>query len=424
MTDRILVRINRSRGGRGLFRESVFVGGKRTSPIKRGGSTSVSVNKQRVIFLQGEGSVRNNAVIFPSSEDEIALDIRLAGGLKTGFSTVFLPEGSDIPYPSVSFDRLFSGLEGNGTLNEAQRKLALLAFVMEAFDAEEILRSKHAGELVGTLKELGASQYAATLERVIAAQFSGFNIPIEGGEHDESMAERFGKAEIAICEADENGRLTEELARAAANYISSHYNELFTEEDVYRFDGSRDPRRFGAERSVPKRDRPKRRPDKKRIFKLALAAVIFLAVECGLFFLWRYSAYYPARAALPENTCTVTLGQPAIELEKGLGPHESDKIRFISGDETYTMVWSNKPARLGRDSGEFVKELEKEPFLTLAVRNGKTVCAVSGAEKTYMSIEDFNGYQRTQSNIGTALLAFFALLAAAAFAGAVFVIRH
>lgn len=407
--DRIRINIKRKRGFAGsLFRQSFFVGGKLSPAIKNGGSGSVSVRSQRVLFIQHWGSIRNNAVIFTSGEDEIGLNIRAVGSIKKGFRTVFCPEGSDKPYPSVSFDRLFSGLEGQGTLNAEQRKLALLAFVMESFDSEEILRSEHVKEIIPTLKELGAANYVATLNRAIASQFQGFVLPITGGEEDEEMAEKFRKAEEIMTEADENDRLSEELARAAANHIAAHYGELFTSEDVYYFDGD-DDRVFGDSPAPKEREYPKPKPNKKQILKRVLAVLIFIAVECGVIAMWRFSAYYPARAALPENTHTVTAVKPAMELIEGLGKYTSDKIRFTFDGKTYTLDRGNVPSSVGRAS-ELMAKLENESSITLVIRDDNSVCAVSGEEKTYLSVEDFNAYQRKQSVAGTVILSIIAFI--------------
>ncbi len=410
--DRIRINIKRKRGFAGsLFRQSFFVGGKLSPAIKNGGSGSVSVRTQRVLFIQHWGSIKNNAVVFTSGEDEIDIAIRAVGSIKKGVRTVFCPEGSDKPYPSVSFDRLLSGLAGQGALNAEQRKLALLAFVMESFDSEEILRSEHVYEIIPTLKELGATSYASTLERAIASQFSCFALPITGGEDDEDMAEKFRKAEEIMTDADENDRLSEELARAAANHIAAHYNELFTSEDVYYFDGGDDDRVFGNSPAPKDRERPKPKPkpSKKQIMKLVLAVLIFIAVECGLFAMWRFGAYYPARAALPENTYTVTVVKPTMKLVEGLGAHDSDKIRFTFDGETYTLDRGNVPSSVGRAS-ELMSELENESSITLVIRDDNSVCAVSGEEKTYLSVEDFNAYQRKQSVAGTVILSIIALI--------------
>ena len=410
--DRIRINIKRKCGFAGsLFRQSFFVGGKLSPAIKNGGSGSVSVRTQRVLFIQHWGSIKNNAVVFTSGEDKINLDIRTVGNIKKGFRTVFCPEGSEKPYPSVSFDRLFSGLAGQGTLNAEQRKLALLAFVMESFDSEEILRSEHVYEIIPTLKELGATSYASTLERAIASQFSGFALPITGGEDDEDMAEKFRKAEEIMTDADENDRLSEELARAAANHIAAHYNELFTIEDVFYFDGGDDDRVFGDSPAPKDRERPKPKPkpNKKQILKRVLAVLIFIAVECGVIAMWRFSAYYPARAALPENTYTVTVVKPTMKLVEGLGAHDSDKIRFTFDGETYTFDRGNVPSSVGRAS-ELMSELENESSITLVISDDNSVCAVSGEEKTYLSVEDFNAYQKKQSVIGTVVLSIIALI--------------
>lgn len=408
--DRIRININRKRSFTGsLFRQSFFVGGKLSPAIKSGGSGSVSVKKERVLFIQHWGSIRNNVVIFTSGEDEIDIAIRAVGSIKKGVRTVFYPEGSDKPYPSVSFDRLLSGLAGKGTLNAEQRKLALLSFVMEAFDSEEILRSEHIKEIIPTLKELGATLYASTLERAIGSQFSGFALPITGCEDDENMAEKFRKAEEIMSDADENDRLSEELARAAANHIAAHYNELFTSEDVYYFDGNDDDRVFGDSPAPKDRERPKPKPNKKQIIKLVLAVLIFIAVECGVFAMWRFGAYYPARAALPENTYTVTVVKPTMKLVEGLGAHDSDKIRFTFDGETYTLDRGNVPSSVGR-ALELMSELENESSITLVIRDDNSVCAVSGEKKNYLSVEDFNAYQKKQSVIGTVVLSIIALI--------------
>ena len=408
--DRIRINIRRKRGFAGaMFRQSFFVGGKLSPAIKNGGSGNVSVNRERVLFIQHWGSIRNNAVIFTSGEDEIGLDIRAVGSIKKGFRTVFCREGSDKPYPSVNFDRLFSGLAGQGTLNAEQRKLALLAFVMEGFDCEEILRSEHVNEIILTLKELGAANYVATLNRAIASQFQGFVLPITGGEDDEDMAEKFQKAEEIMTDADENDRLSEELARAAANHIATHYGELFTSEDVYYFDGGDDDRVFGNS-PVPKdREYPNPKPSKKQIMKLVLAVLIFIAVECGVFAMWRFGSYYPARAALPENTYTVTVVKPTMKLVEGLGAHDSDKIRFTFDGKTYTLDRGNVPSSVGRAS-ELMAKLENEPSLTLVIKDEGKVCAVSGGEQSYLSVEEFNSYQRKQSVAGTVILSIIAFI--------------
>lgn len=424
--ERIRININRQRAFSGcLVRENVFVGGKRSPDLKNGKSAGMSVKSERVIFVQYPGVIRNNAVIFTSGEEEIGLRVRFCHNIGNGYKTVFLPEGSDVPFYSVSFDRLFEGLDGGRPMNDAQRKLALLAFVSEADDTEEILRSKHAGEVVGALKELGASLYASSLERVIAALFPDRPLPIEGGEEDEDMAEKFRKAEETIMDADENGRLTEELARAAANHISAHFDELFTAEDLYCYDGSFDRRRGAAEKPSVKHSAPKRRLGKKQIMELALAAVIFLVVACGLLFFWRNGVYYPVRAALPDNSHTVTVEPLQIRRQSAAEwPGGSSYINIYCADgESYSVDWGNVPNN-GMSAEEFISALEKERSLTLVVRDGNTVCAVSGEEAVYISVEDFNRYQKKQSTMGSVLVSVMSLFAALGFAGAAFVIKH
>ena len=406
--DLIRFKINRKRSFPGcLIRESVFIGGKRSSAVKNGGSTGVSVKRERVIFVQSEESVRNNALVFTSGEDEFGLDFRLVGGFKHGVRSVFCPEGSETPLLSVRFDRLIAGLEGS-SLNGPQRDMALLVCVMEAFDAEELLRSPHAPEYAGMLKRLGASLYASTFERVLAAQFSGFTLPIEGGEGDAELNERFSRAEYSLMEADENERLTEELARAAANHISAHYNELFTEQDLYRFEGGFDPiAPSGGEK--PKKDAPKRKPSGKRIIRHIIVALIFMALEFGLFMLWRYSAYYPERAALENNSCAVTVVSPEIGIKWSSGKSNTTRILVKSEGETYELLWSNTP-RIGMDPEAFAEKLKEEPALTLTVKGGKEICAVSGESETYLSVESFNEYQKKQAVMGTVVISVIAFL--------------
>ena len=158
-------------------------------------------------------------------------------------------------------------------------------------------------------------------------------------------------------------------------------------------------------------------------FKLALAIVIFLAVECGLFAFWRFGAYYPARAALLNNSHTVTVSSPIIEIERGLGKNESHKIHITSDGMTYTLDWSNTPRSAGLDPEEFAARLEAESWLTLTVKENNRVCAVQGETETYLSVEDFNSYQKKQSVTGTVLLVVIELIVVIGFAGAIFVIR-
>ncbi len=420
--DKLKIKINRKRSFSGfLLPLNILVGGKASPALKNGGSAELAVKRERVIFVEDQFSITNNAVIFTSFEDEIGLDVRLTGSTRKGYRFVFCPEGSKTPYPSLSFDRLLEGLEGERSINEAQRKLALLVFLQEAFDIEEVLRSKHVNELIEALKDLGATLYASTLERIIAANFSGFPLPIEGGEDDEEMKERFEKAEEMQLDADDDYRLTEELARAAANHISAHYSELFTDDDLYYFDGSEDLRGEGSKQKLHMK-KGKTEPDKKRVPKLILAVLIFIAVECVMLGLWRHGAYYPARAALENNSYSVTLKAPLIELEKGYGKYEGDKIHITSGGETYTLDWSNKPRAAERLAKELVSEIEKEETLTLVVKDGGGVCAVYGEKETYLSVEDFNRYQKVQSIIGTVLLVIFELIAVFVFAVALLIL--
>ena len=170
-------------------------------------------------------------------------------------------------------------------------------------------------------------------------------------------------------------------------------------------------------------DRIRIRINRKRSLKLALAIVVFLAVECVMFAFWRFGAYYPARAALPENSHTVTIVRPTLEFVKGYGVHDSDKIRFTFDGETYTLDRGNVPSSVPRAS-ELISELENELSLTLVVKDdNNSVCAVSGEEKTYLSVEDFNAYQKAQSVTGTVLLAISELIVIIGFAGAIFLIR-
>ena len=158
-------------------------------------------------------------------------------------------------------------------------------------------------------------------------------------------------------------------------------------------------------------------------FKLALAIVIFLAVEGGLFAFWRFGAYYPARAALLNNSHTVTVSSPTIEIERGLGKNESHKIHITSDSMTYTLDWGNTPRSVGLDPEELAARLETESSLTLTVKENNRICAVQGEAETYLSVDDFNSYHKKQSVTGTALLVVIELIVVIGFAGAIFVIR-
>lgn len=158
-------------------------------------------------------------------------------------------------------------------------------------------------------------------------------------------------------------------------------------------------------------------------FKLALTIVIILAVECGLFVLWRFGAYYPARAALLNNSHTVTVSSPIIEIERGLGKNESHKIHITSDSMTYTLDWSNTPRSVGLDPEEFAARLETESSLALTVKENNRICAIQGETETYLSVEDFNSYQKKQSVTGTVLLVVIELIVVIGFAGAIFAIR-
>ena len=98
-----------------------------------------------------------------------------------------------------------------------------------------------------------------------------------------------------------------------------------------------------------------------------------------------------------------------MKLVEGLGAHDSDKIRFTFDGETYTLDRGNVPSSVGRAS-ELMSELENESSITLVIRDDNSVCAVSGEEKTYLSVEDFNAYQKKQSVIGTVVLSIIALI--------------
>jgi hypothetical protein len=99
-----------------------------------------------------------------------------------------------------------------------------------------------------------------------------------------------------------------------------------------------------------------------------------------------------------------------MKLVEGLGAHDSDKIRFTFDGETYTLDRGNVPSSVGRAS-ELMSELENETSITLVIRDDNRVCAVSGEEKTYLSVEDFNAYQKKQSVTGTVVLAIAAFIA-------------
>ena len=72
---------------------------------------------------------------------------------------------------------------------------------------------------------------------------------------------------------------------------------------------------------------------------------------------------------------------------------------------------------------EFIEAVEKELTLTLVVKGEEQVCAVAGEETTYIGVEQFNRYQKTQSVIGTILIVFFALIALITYAGVMLAIR-
>ncbi|MBR5947021.1 MAG: hypothetical protein IKZ82_00040, partial [Clostridia bacterium] len=191
--------------------------------MKNGGSCTERVRREDVIFVQSEGNIKSNALIFPGGESEFALSFRFIGSFYGGYRTVFTDAATGEPLPSLSFDRLLNGLESGAELTAPELELALLIFTMEAFDLEELLRSKHSPALVNALKSVGAVHYAAKLDGIINEQLGGYALPITGGENDEALKERFREAETVIVNADANSALTDELQRAAANHISAHF---------------------------------------------------------------------------------------------------------------------------------------------------------------------------------------------------------
>ena len=403
--DSIRIKIKRIRAFSGfLFPRFLSVDGKPVNGIKNGGTWEISAKRSGVIFIADEGSVLNNAVIFPNDCSEISLDMRVTGNLMKGYRGVFYPEGSSTPCRSVSFERLLTAIDGDGPLTELQRRFAVLVRFIEAFDLEEVLRSSYAPELIVALKSLGANLCASTLERIINTEFRDFVLPIEGGEADESLRERFANAENMQLDADANGRLTEELHRACANCISAHFNELFSEGDLYYYD----KRNANAVKNTGSAHRSGTKWTRARIGKLLKAVLIVILLEGAIVCLWRYGAYYPSRAALENNSVIVTVQDPHVELDSGTA-NGNYRIYIQDDNEKYTLFWSNTP-RLDMSAREFAEAIGEEPELELTVKDDGSVCAVSGQDRTYLSVEAFNKYQRTQCTIGTVLCAVFGLI--------------
>lgn len=398
----LTVRINRikSLSGR-LYSRRVVIGGKPSAMMKNGGNCIERVRREDVIFVQIDGDIKSNALLFPGKESELAIDFRLIGNFYSGYCTVFSDPVSGGPLPSLSFDRLMKGLE-NGTLSKTERRLALLIFTMEAFDLEELLRSKHSPELVSALKGIGAVHYAAKLNGIIDEQLRGYALPVTGGENDEALKERFREAETVMLNADTNSALTDELQRAAASYIGAHFAELFADEDfVFGCPAPPEPMKTAVKADLKKLMRKKH-----FVKKLLIYASVLLAFWGALFLFWKTSAAYSSRAALENNSRTVIITAPRIfRREYTL----SRRIHIASADKEYVFNWSVK-LRIGMSIDELAEALEKERELTLVVQGEDTVCAISGENTEYLSVEAYNAYQRTQSTIGTVLLLIFALM--------------
>lgn len=398
----LTVRINRIKSPSGrLYSRRVVIGGKPSAMMKNDGSCVERVRREDVIFVQIDGDIKSNALLFPEQSSELAVDFRLLGNFYSGYCAVFSNAVTGEPIPSLNFDRLSSGLE-NGTLSETERRLALLIFTMEAFDLEELLRSKHSPELVSALKGVGAVHYAAKLSSIINEQLRGYALPVTGGENDEALKERFREAETVMLNADANSALTDELQRAAASYIGAHFAELFTDDDL-SFGCSAPPEPM---KTAVKADIKKLMRKKHFVKKLLIYASVLLAFWGALFLFWKVSAAYPSRAALESNSHAVTITAPRIFRHEYT---RSRRIYIASADEEYIFYWSNKP-RIGMSIDELAEALEKERELTLVVQGEDTVCAISGENTEYLSVEAYNAYQRTQSTIGTVLLLIFALM--------------
>ncbi len=398
----LTVRINRIKSPSGrLYSRRVVIGGKPSAMMKNGGNCIERVRREDVIFVQIDGDIKSNALLFPGKESELAIDFRLIGNFYSGYCTFFSDPVSGGPLPSLSFDRLMKGIE-NGTLSETERRLALLIFTMEAFDLEELLRSKHSPELVSALKGIGAVHYAAKLNGIIDEQLRGYALPVTGGENDEALKERFCEAETVMLNADTNSALTDELQRAAASYIGAHFAELFTDEDfVFGCPASPEPMKTAVKADLKKLMRKKH-----FVKKLLIYAAILLAFWGALFLFWKTSAAYPSRAALESNSRAVTITAPRISLREYTT--RSRRLHIASADEEYFFCWSNTP-RIGMSIDELAEALEKESALMLVVQGEDTVCAISGENTEYLSVEAYNAYQRTQSTIGTVLILVFAL---------------
>ena len=399
----LTVRINRIKSPSArLYSRRVLIDGKPSVMMKNGVSCTERVRREEVVFIQCDGNVKSNALIFPGSESELAIDFRLHGNFYSGYQAVFSDAVTGDPLPSLSFDRLLSGLEAGAELSEAERALALLIFTMEAFDLEELFRSKHSPSLVNALKSAGAVHYAAKLGGIITEQLGGYDLPIIGGENDEALKERFREAETVMMNADANSALTDELQRAAANHISAHFAELFTDDD-FVFGCSAPPEPM---KSAVRADLKKLMRKKHFVKKLLLYASILLAFWGALFLFWKASAAYPSRAALESNSRVVTVTEPSIARHDHT---RSSRICIASADEEFILHLSNTP-RIGLSIKELAEALENESELTLVVRGENSVCAIKGDNTEYLSVEAYNAYQRTQSAIGTVLLLIFALM--------------
>ena len=69
--------------------------------MKNGGNCIERVRREDVIFVQIDGDIKSNALLFPGKESELAIDFRLIGNFYSGYCTVFSRQRRTPPLPQL-----------------------------------------------------------------------------------------------------------------------------------------------------------------------------------------------------------------------------------------------------------------------------------------------------------------------------------
>ena len=233
--------IYRKKALSGLFLlHSVYINGVLVGKIKNGRALAVEVPKAALYDLTGlvwgcdvDPFDENNAVLRDCGCSEYRVLLKRVGGRRTNPRCRFdLCTGEQtVPLPAFHFEKFEDAVWGDRIqeLPASERFLAICAEFWFGItdDLQEVLASEYLTEILDALQEIGATQLAGTLRRILDEWFADVALPLND-DQIEQLSDRIRKANKWIWKLPEPA--WEEFHAGVAKYIAANLN---SEEYIY-----------------------------------------------------------------------------------------------------------------------------------------------------------------------------------------------